>query len=148
MKTAGPLSIVVPHGAVFHYFDEIRKKIEVARQDVLFVDPYLEAEFVSQYLVHVSPGVTIRLLGRHKLQSLLSAVDPFAAQSKLKVEVRSTQRLHDRFLFVDRTECYQSGASFKDGARLAPTTLTQIIDAFEAMSQTYEAIWSGAKVER
>ncbi len=148
MKTVGPISVAVSHGSVFDYFDEVRKIIELAKEDLLFVDPYSDAEFVSRYLVHVSDSVTTRLLARKNLVTLLPAVELFAKQSKSTIEVRSAPRFHDRYIFVDRTECYQSGASFKDGAKSAPTTLTQITDAFPAMLQTYDAIWSGAKVER
>jgi hypothetical protein len=148
MQTIGPMSVAIPHGSVFDYFDEIRKIIEVARQDLLFVDPYLDAEFVSRYLGHAAQGVTIRLLAREKLQTLLPAVDVFAKQSQAKIEVRSASSFHDRFIFIDKKACYQSGASFKDGARSAPTTLTQITDAFAAVLQTYEDRWNQGKVER
>jgi hypothetical protein len=148
MKTTGPTSVPVSQGLVFEYFDEIRKIVETAKKDLLFVDPYLDAEFVSRYLGHVSDGVTTRLLARAKLATLLPAVDLFARQSKLKIEVRSALNFHDRYVFVDRAECYQSGASFKDGAKSAPTTLTQITDAFDAILKTYEAMWNTAKVER
>ena len=148
MKTVGPISVGVSQGLVFDYFDEIRKIVEIAKQDLLFVDPYLDAEFVSRYLGHVSVGVTTRLLAREKLATLLPAVDLFAKQLKAAIEVRSAPNFHDRYVFVDRTACYQSGASFKDGAKSAPTTLTQITDAFATMLQTYEAIWGSAKVER
>ena len=56
-------SVVVAEGQVFEYFDELRKVIETARTDVFFVDPYLDAEFVSRYLPYVAEGVSIRLLG-------------------------------------------------------------------------------------
>jgi hypothetical protein len=148
MQIIGPLNIVVSHGMVFDYFDEIRKIIEMAKQDLFFIDPYLDAEFVSRYMGHITPGVTTRLLAREKLLTLLPAVDIFVQQRKEKVEVRSEQNFHDRYLFVDRIVCYQSGASFKDGAKKAPTILTQITDAFIAMLQTYEDIWNRAKVER
>jgi hypothetical protein len=148
METVGPVSAPVAQGQVFDYFDEVRKVIEIAKQDLLFVDPYLDAEFVSRYLCHVSPGVTVRLLTHKKLGTLLPAVDLFAAQSKLTIQVRSDPNLHDRYVFVDRNTCYQSGASFKDGAKSAPTTLTQTTDAFAAVLQTYEGIWAKAKVER
>jgi hypothetical protein len=148
METVGPLSLPVAHGQVFDYFDEVRKIIELAKQDLLFVDPYLDAEFVSRYLSHVAKGVTIRLLGRERLATLLSAVDLFAKQSGCTIEVRSALRYHDRYVFVDRNACYQSGASFKDGAKSAPTTLNQITDAFAAMLQTYEDMWGKAKIER
>jgi len=148
METVGPLSVPVAHGQVFDYFDEIRRVIEGAKQDLLFVDPYLDAEFVSRYLSHISKGVTIRLLARERLATLLPAVDLFAKQSQLTIQVRTAPYFHDRYVFVDCNACYQSGASFKDGAKSAPTTLTQITDAFTAMSQTYEELWGKAKVER
>jgi len=62
----GPLSVVIDKGQVFDYFDELRKVIEPARTDLFFVDPYLDAEFVSHYLPHVAGGTTVRLLGGPK----------------------------------------------------------------------------------
>ncbi len=133
---------------LFAYFDELRKIIELAKQDIFFVDPYLEADFVSRYLGYVSDGVAIRLLTEKKLQALLPAVETFARQTSASVEVRSTPSIHDRYVFIDRSACYQSGASFKDGAKSAATTITQIVDAFTAVNQTYELLWQKAKVER
>ncbi len=148
LETVGPLSIAVGKGQIFDYFDEVRKITELAKQDLLFVDPYLDSDFVSRYLSHVSTGVTVRLLAREKLATLLPAVDLYLKQSGLKIHVRSAPNFHDRYLFVDQNSCYQSGASFKDGAKSAPTTLTQITDAFPAMWKTYEDIWAKAKLER
>ena len=148
METVGPTTVAIPQKRVFEYFDEIRKIIELARQDLLFVDPYLDAEFVSRYLSHVSAGVTIRLLAREKLTTLLPAIDALARQNGILIEVRSALNFHDRYVFVDRVNCYQSGASFKDGARSAPTAITQITDAFAPMLKTYEDLWSAARVER
>jgi hypothetical protein len=147
MQTVGPLSVAMAHGQVFDYFDELRRVIEGAKQDLLFVDPYLDSEFVSRYLSHVSKGATIRLLARERLATLLPAVDLFAKQSQLAIQVRSAPNFHDRYVFVDGNACYQSGASFKDGAKSAPTTLTQITDALAAMLQTYEGLWGTAKTE-
>jgi hypothetical protein len=148
MRTLGPTDVAVPQGAVFDYFDEIRKAIETATQEVFFVDPYLDPDFVSRYFPHVHAGVQVRLLTTNKkLSALLPAVDMFAKQSRLSVAVRSAGGLHDRYLFVDKATCYQSGASFKDGGKNAPTTLTQITDAFGAMWNTYDAIWNSGNVE-
>lgn len=120
MQTLGPVNVAVSKGSVFEYFDEIRKTLEGARQDVLFVDPYLDAEFVSRYLAHIAPGVSTRLLAREKLKTLLPAVDAFAQQHNVTIQVRSAPNFHDRYVFIDGTACYQSGASFKDGAKSAP----------------------------
>ena len=149
MKTAGPRTVAIPEGMPFDYFDEIRKITEMARDDILFVDPYLDAEFVSRYLRLITSGVAVRLLTSKKLSSLLPAVEALVAQSGLRVEVRSVASgLHDRFVFVDKEICYQSAASFKDGAKQSHTTLTQIADAFETMFQNYQRMWGGAKVEQ
>ncbi len=147
MKTTGPLSVAVETGRVFNYFDEIRKILESANSDVLFIDPYLDAEFVSRYLPNIKDGVIIRLLGREKLKTLIPAVEAYSAQSDHSVEVRSAQGFHDRYVFIDKSNCYQSDASFKDGAKKSPTTLTQITDAFTAMQSTYDALWNSGNVE-
>ncbi len=140
-RTTGPLSVGVDSGRVFDYFDELRKLIESAKEDILFVDPYLDAEFVSRYLPHVSQGASVRLLARERIATLKPAVEAFRAQSRLIIEIRSASSFHDRYVFVDGLACYQSGASFKDGAKKTPTTLTQITDAFSAVQTTYESLW-------
>lgn len=149
MRTTGPTNVAISQGNVFDYFDEIRRTIQFSIEDILFVDPYLDADFVTRYLHHVKQGVSIRLLTSDtKLGTLLPAIDLFAQQTNQAISVRSNNGLHDRYLFVDRSNCYQSGASFKDGAKNAPTTLTQITDAFVPVWQTYEAKWQSAKIAR
>lgn len=148
MSTIGPVNIAIGLGKYFDYFDGLRKIIETANSDLLFVDPYLNAEFVSRYLSHVRDGVTIRLLGQKKLSTLLPAVEAFIKQHKSTVEVRSSPSFHDRYVFVDRKSCFQSGASFKDGAKNAPTTLTELTDAFPDVHKLYDDLWNNGKKER
>lgn len=145
---AGLMSVALPAGGVFDYFDEVRKIIETAAQDVLFIDPYQDAEFAARYLPHIPAGVAIRLLTSKTVAQLLPAVDLFAQQNGRKVEVRVSAVLHDRHVIIDGSACYQSGASFKDGAKKAATTLSQITDAFAPVRATYEALWAAARVER
>ena len=146
LRTQSPLSVNVATGSVFDYFDEIRKAIETSKQDLFFIDPYLDAEFVSRYLPHVSSGVTVRLLARERMTTLISAVELLRQQASITIQIRSSPGFHDRYFIVDRAYCFQSGASFKDGAKKAPTTLTQILDAFPAVQSTYEALWSSGTV--
>ena len=148
MKSIGPVNVAIGAGGVFDYFDEIRKVIESAKTDVYFIDPYLDAEFVSRYLAHVPDGTAIRLLAREKLKTLVPAVDTFVQQHNTNISVKSSTDFHDRYVIIDNSECYQSGASFKDGAKKSPTTLTQITDAFQAIRDTYEDLWANGNVER
>ncbi len=148
MRTQSPLSVNVGKGAVFDYFDEVRKAIETAKQDIFFIDPFLDADFVSRYLPHVSHGVTVRLLAREQQRTnLLPATNMLKLQSKNTIEVRWDSSIHDRYFIVDKSYCIQSGASFSAGAKKSPTTLTQIVDAFPAVLSTYETLWTNGTVQ-
>jgi hypothetical protein len=48
LSTAVPLNVAVASGQVFDYFDEVRKIVERTTVELFFVDPYLDADFVSR----------------------------------------------------------------------------------------------------
>jgi hypothetical protein len=146
METIGPVNSAIGHGMVFDYFEQISDLIKLASTDILFVDPYLDKEFVARYLTLVQAGASIRLLASKKLPTLVPAVELFCKQYGRSVQVRKAATLHDRYVLIDNSSCYQSGASFKDGGAKAPTTITQITDAFSAVRTTYEGLWASGAV--
>jgi hypothetical protein len=146
LETVGPVNVAVGTGGVFSYFDELRTIIGSASKDLLFVDRYLDSEFVARYLPQVKSGVRVRLLARDKITALVPAASLFAQQHPISIQVRSGDGFHDRYLVIDGVRCFQSGASFKDGAKTAPTTITQITDAASVVIDSYEAIWRSARV--
>ena len=148
LESGGPISVAVPGGRPYDYFEEVRKIIDLAYSEVFFIDRYLNAEFVSIYLAQIDPPVSVRLLTSTKMERYLSpAIVLLKEQIPVNVEVRYTsgEKIHDRYLIVDSKECYQSGSSFKDGSKKQPTTLSQITDAFEDILQIHDQIWSQAK---
>jgi hypothetical protein len=147
MKTGGPTSVAVEGARPFDFYDVVRKLLETALEDILFVDPYIGADFVSRYLPHVRAGVTVRLLTRKFLTKVVPSVEQFARQSKLSVEVRASVS-HDRYIFIDRKECYHSSASFQDGAKSSAALLSQVMDVFPDTQRIYEGEWASAKVAR
>jgi hypothetical protein len=148
MEMLGPQSVVMPEGRPHEYFEAVRAIVERASQEVMFIDQYLEADFAGRYLPFVAKGVSVRLLsGRRYLSKLLPAVEMFVKQSGTAVAVR-TADFHDRYVFIDGRECHKSGGSFKDGATNDPTSLVQIVDAFDVTRQIYEAKWNAGQVER
>ena len=62
MKTTGPVNVAIGHGYVFDYMDTMRKIIGQAKTDIMFVDRYMNANFISQYLDFAGDGVGIWLL--------------------------------------------------------------------------------------
>jgi hypothetical protein len=139
-----PISLGISAGSTYEYFEVIRKEVDKASKELFFVDAYLEAEFVERYLPHVQHGVKVRLLTKSKIAQLVPALKAYVGQYGLAVEVREAQSLHDRFLFVDQQLCFISGASFKDGAKSSPATITEIRDAFQVHLALYESMWSSA----
>jgi hypothetical protein len=146
VQTVGPVSVTVGQGQVFQYFDEVRKIIEQATTDILFVDPYLNADFISRYLPHVKKGVAVRLLCVKYVAAVKSAAELFARQNDTSIEVRAGQAIHDRWFFIDGRRCFQSGASFKDGGVNAATTLIENVDSFVGLRAQFEERWQTATI--
>lgn len=143
LEAEQPLTISIEAGKVFDYYDEVKNKIDTATHDLFFVDPYLDHEFVSRYLVGIKSEVIIRLLTTDKkLSTLVPAVKLLKEQQKQSIEIKIND-FHDRFLFVDGTDCYQSTSSFKDGPKKSPTAISQIVDAFDPLFATYQKLWDG-----
>jgi hypothetical protein len=121
--------------------------LERAAIDIFIVDPYIGADFVPRYLVHVRVGVKVRLLTRQYLAQLAASVEQLSKQHGLSIEIRRSKS-HDRYVFIDGTECHHSSASFQDGGGKSAAMLSQVTDAFDGTKQIYETEWSGAVVVR
>ncbi len=154
MKTVGPVNVAVGQGQVFAYMDTLRKLLQMAKSDVLFVDRYINGDFVSDYLPHIGAGVTIRILTRRDQQTakhlatLVPMAKSFAAQFTQSVSIRSNSNFHDRFLMIDGVSGYGSSCSFKDGPRTAGALITEHVPAiFAKVKPENEALWSAATVE-
>lgn len=147
MQLEPQTNVAIDQGQVFAYFDQIRKILELATSDIFIIDPYLDAEFVSRYLTYADKGIRIRLLTTHKLANLLPAISVFALERAGALEVKHRDNLHDRFIIIDGANCYQSGASFKDGGKNAPTTIVEIADAFNGVKGIYEDLWNNGAIK-
>jgi hypothetical protein len=145
--TGGRVSASFAGGQPFNIFDELRKVIGTAQTNVLFVDPYMGADFVSRYLPHVPQNVAIRLLTKNMVPQLTSALGVYIQQHPLNIEARTSATIHGRFLSLDGTRSFTVDASFKDAAKSAPAALIELSDTAAASLQQYEALWAtGTKV--
>ena len=140
-------SAAISAGNVFDYFDELRKIIGLAKQDVLFIDPYLDAAFVPRYLPHVAEGVTIRLLAREKLDSLLPAVDLFAHQAEKRRFVQPGIFITATYFWI-ALPAISPGNHSRGRGEISANYDYADHRCFPAVSKTYEDLWTGARVER
>ena len=140
-KLVGPRAVAFDANSPYDYFDSLRKIVSQATSDILFVDPYINADVVSHYFPHIKPNVKIRLLTDARyLSSLIPAAKLFCQQHQSSIDIR-TNKFHDRFVFLDSRRCYQSGASFKDGAQNSPSVISEIVDAAATTFAMYEQLW-------
>lgn len=154
MKTIGPINVAIGQGQVFAYMETMRKLIQMANSDLLFVDRYIDGGFVSDYLPHITAGVRVRILTRRDKQTamhlatLLPMAKAYATQYSQRVEIRSHNGFHDRLLMTDGINGYASSCSFKDGPRTAGATITQHeVSIFSSVKHDNEALWTSGTVE-
>jgi hypothetical protein len=134
-------------GQPFDFYDELRKVLETAQRDVLFVDRWMGADFVASYLPHVRSGVSVRLLTRDLLEKLTASVAVFVVQTPLQIAIRTSKNFHGRFLCIDGARAFLVDASFKDAAKSAPAALIELTDTAAPSINQYEAVWaSGTEV--
>lgn len=132
-------------GAAYDFFKTFRDLLKTATQSILVVDPYLDDTILGDYLTSVSKQVSTRLLVDKYANTFKPAAPLLAAQNQMKVEVRKSNSIHDRVLFLDNASCWVLGQSIKDAANSKPTYLAPLDAEMTAFKKAdYEEIWATA----
>lgn len=132
-------------GAVYDFYKNLREVLSTAQTTIFVIDPYLDETIFDTYISPISASVQIRLLGSKHSKGLKPAVEKFRAQSKMAVEIKSAQSIHDRVIFLDGRTCWVLGQSINHAAKSKPTYLAPLSpDAAQLKLAHYEQIWSTA----
>jgi len=132
-------------GAVYDFLKALRDLMASARKSIFIVDPFLDEQIFDAYITSVSTNVIVRLLARKYATALKPALQMFVAQTKMPVEIRISNAIHDRVVFLDDRTCWVLGQSIKDAAKLKPTYIAPLSsDVAQKKIMDYEQIWSTA----
>jgi hypothetical protein len=135
-------------GDAFSGLKAVTKIIESATKTILVVDGYVDHTTLDIISIKAAP-VSVQLLTKAKsiTAHFRVAAKAFAAQHG-PLEIRASEKIHDRFLIVDGNQVYQSGASIKDLGKKA-STLMAIADPNmgSAMQGVIQAYWAGSTPE-
>ena len=132
-------------GEVYDFFRELNKVIGSAEVSILIVDPYLDATVFDHYLNSRKETVTVRLLLNKNVGSVEAAAEKYVQQHGKVIEIRMSNKIHDRVIFVDGYVCWIVGQSLKDAAKAKPTYLAPLApDVVAAKLEDYEGIWAEA----
>ncbi len=151
----------------------IRGLIAEARAQVLFVDPYLDADDLQEFATATEhQGVAIRGLinprpRRHRrvdangerygdlmLEKILALRDPAQEFGEIDIRVSKIRRLHDRFLQIDDV-IWHSGHSFNSMGKgeislmtlvAQPAETNQVLAEAFAEAEPFEAYWANRPV--
>lgn len=133
-------------GEVYDFFRELNKVIGSAEKSIFIVDPYLDATVFDHYLNSRKANVTVRLLLSKNSENVKSAAKKYTQQHGNVIEVRKSNKIHDRVIFLDGYVCWIVGQSLRDAAKAKPTYLAPLApDVVAAKLDDYERIWTEAQ---
>lgn len=152
-RAIADLELVVPDntrtvfkaGEVYDMFRALNEVISSAEKSIFIIDPYLDDSIFNHYLTSKKPEVKVRLLLSKNADQLKAAADKYNQQFGGVVEIRKTNAVHDRVVFIDDYVCWVLGQSLKDAAKAKPTYLAPLSpDVVQAKLQDYNDIWGSA----
>ena len=98
-------------GQIYDAFEQMKKFVRMARQELIVIDPYF-ADSVLPLVAQKRSGVSV-LVVKNSRNKLLHAVDvaQFNAQYANSLTVRVSDKFHNRFLVIDKMTLIHVGAS-------------------------------------
>ena len=98
-------------GQIYDAFEQMKKFVFMARQELIVIDPYFD-DSVLPLIAQKRPGASVLVI-KNRRKDLLHAVDVarFNAQYGNSLTVKESTRFHDRFLIIDKTMLIHVGAS-------------------------------------
>lgn len=119
----------IPVGEAFSAFTALSKILAEARSIVMFVDPFADANLLTDFAVLVPESITIQILADASARkaALAPAVRHWEQQygsiRPLEARLANARSLHDRLIIIDERESWSLGQSFNALAARAPTSL-------------------------
>lgn len=141
----------IPVGEAFSAFTALSKILTEARVSVMFVDPYADANLLSDFAVLVPEGVTTMILAdaNGRKAALAPAVrhwvQQYGSARPLEARLAPDRSLHDRLIIIDERESWSLGQSFNALAARAPTSLLRADpETAQLKIQAHTQIWQAA----
>jgi|SRR6185312_3067955 len=125
-------------GEEYDFYRDLKAIITEATAEVFIVDPYIDDTLFDIYVNRVEPGINVRILTRNPSSAVQTIATKYAS-GHAAFELRVTNDIHDRVLFVD-DRCWVVGQSIKDAADKKPTYIVEVTAA--PMRDIYEKLWS------
>lgn len=130
----------------------IGKVLAQAKQDVLIVDPYMDATVFMDFAPMAPEGASIRLL-TDSFSTKQTAVEPakrrwveqYGALRPIEVRMSRPRALHDRLILANGKDVWSLTQSLKNFAGRAPALVQRVDSDIARMKvEAYGELWSAA----
>lgn len=132
-------------GDVYSYFADLKKIVAGATTEVFVIDPYFDGAAFDAYFSDTTKGIAIRVLAERYAKDIPAYARKHAAQYGTAIEVRRSDELHDRLVFIDGADCWLTGGSIKDAGKKAAYLIPAAPAIAEAKKKIYGETWGRAK---
>ena len=96
-------------GQFYDAYEFISAIIKKANHSIILIDPYLDNKALS-FLKNKKENVAAYLFSSSKSKITKEEIEIFISQYR-DIRINQTETIHDRFLIIDKNECYALGAS-------------------------------------
>ena len=106
-------------GDEYDFYRDLSSLVEAVTNEILIVDAYLAEDVFNLYVSKVPDSATVRILSEKLGPNVEVVAGKYAKSRQLKL--RSSNRIHDRMLFLDQRG-WVIGQSIKDAAKKSRPT--------------------------
>lgn len=142
----------IPVGEAFSAFIALSKILTEAHSTVMFVDPFADANLLTDFAVLVPEGVAVLILAdaSGRKAALAPAVrywiQQYGPARPLEARLAPDRSLHDRLIIIDDRESWSLGQSFNALAARAPTSILRADPETARLKiQAHAQIWQTAE---
>jgi hypothetical protein len=124
-------ALLLEPGTVKEEYEELKKTLATATKKVVLIDPFIDRQ-LTDLLSDVKKGIQVIIVAGLAKDAVKDGAEihRFCKDKQWNYKFRQSPSVHDRFLIIDDSRLYFSGASFKDLYRKA-----SMIFRFEAGEQ-------------
>ncbi len=148
---AGERGGFIGPGAPFDALQTVSRVLREATKDVLFIEAYMDATLLTDFVPLTPSGVAVRLLAdvaTSKPAAIKPAAERWIKQSRQKLEVRLSppRALHDRLVIVDGgARVWNLSQSWNHLAARSPASLTRFDADIAAQKRDYYGtLWASS----
>lgn len=129
--------------APFDALRDIQGLLQLAKNEVCIVDPYVDDSIFDLYLTYVNSNASIKLITKNMYRKFKEVAERFKIQ-QTNFEVRSTDNIHDRYLIMDDRVWIMGNSLNRAGIK--PFYIIELVDK-DRVIKWFKRLWKYAKTE-